>query len=124
MRCPLMLLVLLTAGLSACNWNDQVDDAATGRVSPETPQAGPDEPTAKEVARTYSRLARITAKPVLVDPQLAASCVGIKQEHLDDARKRAGPHAHTAIQIYMNELAAGAFRTSAATYPVGAVIVK
>lgn len=34
------------------------------------------------------------------------------------------PRANHAIRVYMNDLAAKAYRTSAATYPVGSVIVK
>jgi hypothetical protein len=50
-------------------------------------------------------------------------CVGISQQHVDSARERAGPHAHTSIRIFMNDEAANAFHKST-KYPVGSVIVK
>ena len=83
-----------------------------------------DVPDAEELARSYDSLALITKEPVLVDPQLASLCVGISQQAVDDARKRNGPHAHTSVKIFMNEIAAEAFRDRSATYPVGSVIVK
>jgi hypothetical protein len=83
-----------------------------------------DVPDAEELARSYDNLTLITKEPVLVDPQLASLCVGISQQAVDDARKRYGPHAHTSVKIFMNEIAAEAFRDGATAYPVGSVIVK
>jgi hypothetical protein len=76
------------------------------------------------LARNYAELTLITAEPVLVDPQLASLCVGIRPQFVDDAQKENGPHAHTSVRIFMNEIATGAFRDAAAKYPVGSVIVK
>ena len=59
-----------------------------------------------------------------MNPVFSVLCVPTSKEAMDAARKRFGPHANTAIVVYMNDLAAGAFRTNAATFPVGAVIVK
>ena len=81
-------------------------------------------PTAEKIAATYSDLRLMTNKPVLVNPELAAFCIGISQRAVDDARKRAGPHAHTLIRIFMNDVAAAAFDHSAERYPVGSVVVK
>ena len=81
-------------------------------------------PAVEDVAQNYMQLQLVTKEPVLVDPQLAMLCVGVNQHLVDDAKKRAGPHAHTAVRIFMNDSAATAFRESAATYPVGSVIVK
>jgi hypothetical protein len=78
----------------------------------------------EDLARSYAELTLITKEPVLVDLQLAMLCRGISQQDVDDARKRHGPHAHTSVKIYMNEIAAEAFRDSLATYPVDSVIVK
>lgn len=83
-----------------------------------------DVPDVEELARSYDSLTLITREPVLVDPQLASLCIGISQQAVDDARKRNGPHAHTSVKIYMNEIAAEAFRDRSAAYPVGSVIVK
>ncbi len=51
-------------------------------------------------------------------------CAGVFQTNVDAARIKFGPHANTGILIYMNKLAAEAFGTNAAVFPVGAVIVK
>ena len=78
----------------------------------------------EDLARSYAELTLITKEPVLVDPQLASLCIGISQQAVDDARKRNGPHAHTSVKIFMNEIAAEAFRDRSTAYPVGSVIVK
>lgn len=78
----------------------------------------------EDLACSYAELMLITKEPVLVDPQLDSLCIGISQQAVDDARKRNGPHAHTSVKIYMNEIAAEAFRDRSAAYPVGSVIVK
>lgn len=83
-----------------------------------------DAPVVEELARSYAELTLITKEPMLVDPQLASLCVGISQQTVDDARKLNGPHAHTSVKIYMNEIAAEAFRDRSTAYPVGSVIVK
>jgi len=87
----------------------------------------PDEPASTEVAdiaKAYTHLQLMTKKPVHVDLRLAMLCRGVMQSEVEQARKRSGPHAHTAVSIYMNRLAANAFRRSSPAYPVGSVIVK
>lgn len=81
-------------------------------------------PAVEDLARSYASLTLITKEPVLVDLQLAMLCRGVSQPDVDEARKRNGPHAHTSVKIYMNEIAADAFRDRSAAYPVGSVIVK
>ena len=76
-----------------------------------------------QIAKGYPQLQLITKDPVLVNPQLAMLCMGPMQSAVEQAKKTAGPHANTAIKIYMNDLAAHAFGKST-HYPVGAVIVK
>ena len=89
-------------------------------VKPET-----DAPTVEGVARNYAELQLMTAKPVHVDLELFTLCMPLAiEDAADRARERSGPHASTAIRIFMNDLAAEAFCDSAATYRVGAVIVK
>ena len=78
----------------------------------------------EDLACSYAELMLITKEPVLVDQQLARLCIGISQQAVDDERKRNGPHAHTSVKIYMNEIAAEAFRDGSTAYPVGSVIVK
>lgn len=120
---PMFCLALLWG----CNGSQSVGGPETeagvqhAAVETQVSQGGPD-PT--EIACTYEELTLITKEPVLVDPQLAQLCVGISQQAVDDARKRNGPHAHTSVKIYMNEIAAEAFRDRSTAYPVGSVIVK
>lgn len=81
-------------------------------------------PDARHVAATYRSLRSMTPDPVLVDPGLAMLCRGATLSDVQKARRTAGPHAHTAVSIYMNDLAADAFGKPGTTYPVGSTIVK
>jgi hypothetical protein len=80
--------------------------------------------TSAQVAKDYKRFTSMTPKPVDVDPAISMLCIGASQRVVADARKTNGPHAHTAITIYMNDPAANAFNAATTPYPVGAVIVK
>ena len=81
-------------------------------------------PQIAEIAKDYKKLHAMTPDRVFVDPGLAMLCRGASQRDVEEAQKKSGPHAHTSIRVYMNDLAAGAFKESAKAYPVGAVIVK
>src|SRR5687768_8163216 len=78
----------------------------------------------QEVAAGYTKLKSMTKEPVYVDARLASLCRGASQEEVEAARKKFGPHAHAAISIYMNDLAADAFAGSIKPFPVGSIIVK
>jgi hypothetical protein len=91
---------------------------------PDRSRAKSDRPDVQQVAATYRALRAMTKAPVLVDPGLARLCVGATQAQVEAARKASGPHAQTAVSIFMNERAAGAFGKPNATYPVGSIIVK
>lgn len=109
MRTHLRILgSLLLAGCSAA------DQTATSGKQPDV----------QKVAQTYKSLSLVTKEPVYVDPILAMLCRGARQAEVEEARKSAGPHAHTAISIYMNELAVKAFGKPNGVYPVGSIIVK
>jgi dienelactone hydrolase len=82
-----------------------------------------DQKKAKEAAAAYRSFEKITPEPVSVDPKLARFCRGANERELKEAAKRNGPHAHSAVTIFMNELATKAYR-GRSTYPEGAVIVK
>jgi hypothetical protein len=82
------------------------------------------QPDVQQVAATYGSLKSMTKEPVFVDPGLAMLCRGATQAEVEMARKTSGPHAHTAVSIFMNDLAAGAFGKPNARYPVGSIIVK
>src|SRR5947208_6164549 len=82
------------------------------------------QPDIADIANNYRRLQQITKEPVYVNYELAILCRGASQAEVDTARRQFGPHAHTAISIYMNDAAARSFKESAATYPVGSIIVK
>ena len=66
----------------------------------------------------------MTPKAVFANPEFARLCVGASRVDVEGARKTEGPHAHTAVFVYMNEPAARAFPAKGAKYPVGAVVVK
>ena len=77
-----------------------------------------------QIAVVYTNFQQLTKNAVFVNPELAMLCRGASKEEVDAARIRFGPHANTGILIFMNDLAAVAFRTKAAQFPVGAVVVK
>jgi hypothetical protein len=84
----------------------------------------PSSPRIAEIADDYRSLRSMTRQPVNVDPRLAMLCRGAEQSEVEEARKHSGPHANSAIRIYMNDLASNAFRSRSRPYPVGSVIVK
>ncbi len=77
-----------------------------------------------DVALNYTNYHKITAQEVFVNPELAMLCVGASVGQVEKAREKHGPHAHTAILIYMNDPAAKSFTNRAPPYPVGSVIIK
>ena len=81
-------------------------------------------PSVAEIAAGYTHFTRMTPEVVFVDPGLAMRCRGLSPEETAAARALHGPHALAGVLIHMNDLAAAAFRTNAARYPVGAVVVK
>lgn len=82
-------------------------------------------PAINEAAHNYARLNLLTPKPVMVDLEVFSLCDSLAIESAStQARERSGPHALTAIRVFMSDSAAEAFRDSAKTYPANAVIVK
>jgi hypothetical protein len=77
-----------------------------------------------DIAAAYTSYHKVTDSEVYVNPELAMLCVGAGREQLENARTRHGPHANTAILVYMNEPAAQVFSRGDDAYPVGSVIVK
>src|SRR4051812_24692026 len=75
-----------------------------GTRTAQSPDVPP--PQAADVARDYKQLQLLTKEPVYVDPMLAMLCRGASQGEVEEARKHSGPHAHTAVSIYMNTPAA------------------
>jgi len=81
-------------------------------------------PTISEIATTFTNYSRITKHAVLVNPELAMQCDTVSTEQIASARAKFGPHANSAMMIYMNPPAANAFKTNAPMFPVGSVVVK
>jgi hypothetical protein len=118
-------LVLLL--LPGCSGDEPIGpkQLQAGNVASSSNETGASQgPNVDHVARNYAQLQLVTKTPIEVDQHFAMLCIGIQQVHVDEARKRAGPHALTAIRIFMNDLAYDAFHKAAATYPFGSVIVK
>lgn len=93
--------------------------------APSLSTTGQSEPNVHDISAGYKGFDLLTDKPVFVDRWLAMSCVHHTPAELDAlAVKVSGPHAHSEVMIYMNDLAAAAFRRSAVAYPVGSIIVK
>jgi hypothetical protein len=109
------LLILTSLCLFGCTRTDEPADP---------PPPATDQPDVRQIAATYHTLRPMTKEPVFVDPGLAMLCRGATQAEVEAARKVSGPHAHTAVTIFMNDLAANSFGKPNVTYPVGSIIVK
>jgi hypothetical protein len=107
-------------------WDAQPVRPAPGTPADETTEGrnDPTSPRIADIAHYYRSLRSMTTQPVSVDPRLAMLCRGAQQSEVEAARKTTGPHANSYIRIYMNDLAAKAFRGRSTSYPVGSVIVK
>jgi Cytochrome P460 len=77
-----------------------------------------------DIAHRFKDMDAMTKEPVFVSPDVAMLCIGVAKDHIAAEKTRSGPHAHTAISVRMNKLAADAFRNSAIEYPVGSIVVK
>lgn len=108
---PFALLALLPAGCSKL-------PAAT----PSVPSAA--QPSVTDIAASYKTYKKITPAPVFVNPELAMLCRGANEKDVAAARTTKGPHANTAVLIYMNDSAAKAFAGGGNSYLPGSVIVK
>ncbi|HKE49702.1 MAG TPA: cytochrome P460 family protein [Rhodanobacteraceae bacterium] len=75
--------------------------------------------SAKWVAAHYETLQLVTPRPFPVDPFIAAACTS----QVKPAPSFSGPHAGSAISIYVNELARSAL-TEQSSFQSGSVIVK
>ena len=80
-------------------------------------------PDISEIAHDFRTLKLMTPEPVLVNPELAMLCIGASKEMVESARSKHGPHANSAVKIYMNEAAVAAFQQNT-RYPVGSVVIK
>ena len=80
--------------------------------------------TAEEIVKNYKELPRITPEPVVVNPELSRLCRGVFEADVQRAQEEHGPHAYSAITIFMNELAKTAHRNGKFPYPEGSIIVK
>jgi hypothetical protein len=111
----------ITLYILACMWISGCTAADDVAVSSD---AASDVPDVRQVATGYRTFRTMTKESILVDPGLAMLCRGARQVEVEAARKVSGPHAHTAVNIFMNSVATDAFGKANATYPVGSIIVK
>lgn len=67
---------------------------------------------------------QVNAKPYYISSTLNVLCAAPTPVRVEEERKR-NPHASTAINVYVNKVGTGAMLSeSAATFPVGSIIVK
>lgn len=67
---------------------------------------------------------QVNAKPYYISSTLNVLCAAPTPVRVEEERKR-NPHASTAINVYVNKVGTAAMLSeSAATFPVGSVIVK
>lgn len=83
---------------------------------------GPRVITADQMAVEYKGFRLMTATPALVPMEAAVACMGITE--MSRRSERYGPGAKAAVQIYMNNPAAGAYAAGGTSYPLDAVVVK
>jgi hypothetical protein len=113
MNLPTKFAILILLATAFCVW---------AQSTPPSPHAA--QPSVSDIAASFTNYEQITKSVVFVNPELALLCRGASKEEVDAVRIKFGPHANTGILIYMNKLAADAFGTNAAVFPVGAVVVK
>lgn len=94
--------------------------AAKQPLKDSTSSLGPD---ITEIVKSYRDLKLMTPEAVFVNPETAYRCAGPSKEMIDKARLEKGPHADSAVKIFMNQLASKAFNDREA-YPVGSIVVK
>ena len=114
MKITPVILVLMAIAAAGCSF----PSAATPAPAPAS------SPAVATVAAEYQSYRKMTDREVLVDPQFATLCIGASQQLVERARESKGPHAHSAILVFMNSGAAEAFAAGNRLYPEGAVIVK
>src|SRR5689334_514685 len=107
---PRTLCVLACVWLVGCTHTEEITEPS---------QVASDQADVRRVAANYRTLRVMTKEPVLVDAGLAMYCRGATQGEVEAARKVSGPHAHTWVNVFMNDVAAGTFGKPNATYPVG-----
>jgi len=100
--------------LTGCSTSPGAKSSATNAV----------EPAIADIAIAYPTYHKVTDKEVYVNPELAMLCRGASQKEVEAARVKHGPHANTAILIYMNPPAAKTFSAGFGPYAVGSVVVK
>lgn len=105
--------MILCVALDSCS-KTSADGSSSTRLA---------ETSVPEIVSTYRGYRKLTPTPVWVNPDLAMLCIGASKAQVETARVKFGPHAHSAISIYMSESAARAFETKT-SFPVGAVVVK
>lgn len=110
-------------GLASLLLAAQVLGAAETPVRPAA-KSGAQVGAVGEIATTYRTYRKMTEQAVFVNPELAMLCIGASKSQVEQARQTKGPHAHTAIVVYMNESAAQTFARGSGAYEPGAVIVK
>ena len=81
-------------------------------------QRMPDQFITREVMDRETRLTRITATSIKVDPPYAALC---KYPH---AAAEQSPHDSSYIHVYMNVPGINALNTGMTNYPVGTIVLK
>ncbi|MGV3757550.1 MAG: cytochrome P460 family protein [Verrucomicrobiota bacterium] len=78
----------------------------------------PDQFLALEVMGRDTRLTRITATPLRIDPPYAALC-GVPNITVEQS-----PHDFAHIHVYMNVPGINALKASMTNYPVGTIVLK
>ncbi len=91
---------------------------AYAQTSAPSSKGMPDQFIAREVMDRDTRLTRITASPIKVDPPYATLC---KFPH---AAVEQSPHDFSYIHVYMNVPGINALKTGMTNYPVGTIVMK
>ena len=79
----------------------------------------------RSIASSYTTITAMTDGPVHVDANIAFLCAPtLSKGMIDEIERKRGPHALTAVRIFMSEKAAETFAAKTTPYPVGAIIIK
>lgn len=113
---PIFLLTLLA-------WGGRAISVGFAAESKPADEVATNDPTILKIAQDYSTYRKVTNEPVRVNSAITASCVVFfgGDRLTEESIRRYGPHANSAILIFMNDRA---LAKSEGDFPVGSVIAK
>ena len=118
------LIMLSLTLLAACSQSDEMRTNNQSSKQKGTLGSAVDVTNIDNIAMDFKLMHKMTGESVPVNPEFAMLCRGLDKSEVEKLRETKGPHAYTYVDIYMNRLAANAFKNKQVPYPVGSIFVK